>query len=102
MKPIVPSPKPRRAPAALNSVTPVPRDRCARTCRNCTVSPALVSGGALRRIESLSAAALPDLGEEGGPRRTALGFQAEAIRALAVGKRERRKTMTRYKGVPRW
>lgn len=45
---------------------PVPLDRSARSCRNCTASLPLIGGGAARHIESLSAVALPHLGEKGG------------------------------------
>jgi hypothetical protein len=59
-------PPSRLTPASRNSAAPVPRDRCARARRNCTASPALVGGGAARRVESLSAVALPEVCEKGG------------------------------------
>jgi hypothetical protein len=65
----IPSTTPRLAPAALNSVAPVRLDRSVRSRRNCTASPPLISGGAARHIESLSAVALPYSGEKGGGER---------------------------------
>jgi hypothetical protein len=63
------------APASLNSVAPVLPKRCARSRRNCTASPTLIGSGAMRRIKSLSSVAVPDLGENGGGEKMAVGFQ---------------------------
>jgi|SRR5215469_18625717 hypothetical protein len=64
----MPPTAPRVAPPTLNAIAPVPQDRRARSRWNCTASPALISGVA-RRIESLSAVALPDSGDKGGRQR---------------------------------
>jgi hypothetical protein len=72
---------PRLAPAALNSVAPVPRDRFARARRNCIATPTLIGGYAALRIESLSTVVLPDMVEKAGGERLP-GFQAQGICAL--------------------
>ena len=72
---------PRLAPAALNSVAPVPRDRFARARRNCIATPTLMGGSAVLRIESLSTVALSNIDEKGGGERW-WGFQAQALCAL--------------------
>jgi hypothetical protein len=60
-------------------------------------------GGAARRIDSCSAVAIPALGEKGGSGGLALGFQAQAMCALAYGTRARKRfAMRRYKYNPRW
>jgi len=94
--------QPSLAPAALNSVAPVPPERCARSRPNCTASPPLIGGGAARRIESLSAVALPDLGEKGGGERWRWVSKPKpyAPWPLASG-RQRRAAMRRYKCDPR-
>ena len=50
-------PSPRLARALLNSAAPVLEDRCAPSRRNCMASRALIGGGALLRIASLSSLA---------------------------------------------
>jgi len=66
-------------------------------------SPSLVGGGAARRIESLSAVALPYLGEKGGSGgwRWVFKHKPYAPWPLARG-RQRRAAMRRYKCDPRW
>jgi hypothetical protein len=63
-----------------------------------------VGGGALRRIESLSAVALPDVCEKGGGQKNGAGFpspsHARPGRWQAGAKGER--PMRRYKCDPRW
>jgi hypothetical protein len=96
--------QPSLAPAALNSIAPVPRERCARSRRNCVASPPLIDGGAARRIESLSAVALPDwvrraAGKDGA------GFPSRSHKrpaARAEAGVERSHAMRRCKSDPRW
>ena len=80
-------PQQRFAPASLNSVAPVLRKRFARSRRNCTASPTLIGGSVMRRFKSLSSVTVPDLGENGGGEKMAVGFQAQAADTLAFGKR---------------
>jgi len=82
-----PTPQHRLAPAPRNSVAPVHLDRSARSRRNCTASPPLISRGAARHIESLSAVALPDLGEKDAGEKWRWVSKPKAICALADGKR---------------
>ncbi|HUA36532.1 MAG TPA: hypothetical protein VMA09_23200 [Candidatus Binataceae bacterium] len=81
------APQQRLAPASLKSVAPALRKRCARSRRICTASPSLIGGSAMRRYKSLSSVAVPDLGENGGGEKMAVGFQAQAADTLAFGKR---------------
>jgi hypothetical protein len=62
-----------------------------------------VGGGAARRVESLSAVALPDVCEKGGGEGWRWVFKPKpcAPWPLASG-RERRTAMRRYKCDPRW
>ncbi len=95
---------PRLAPAALNSVAPVPGNRFARARRNCIATPALIGGSAALRIESLSTVVLPDMVEKAGGERLP-GFQAQGICALPQERErgvKRSNAMSRHKCDPRW
>ena len=86
----MPPTAPRLAPATLNSVAPVSQDRCARSRWNCKASPVLIGGGAARRIESLSHRRPSRCLREGRRGKMALCIQAQAMCALADGKRARK------------
>ncbi len=93
------------ARAALKSAAPSPIGETLRLSRRpCTASHALAGGGALLRIKSLFAVALPHLVEKGGGESWRWVFKPKPCAPCRKGGSGRQKehAMRRYKSDPRW